>query len=83
MARPIGLSNSIGHLFFIILEGACIVPRAPPRKVVPARHAPQLRHGLFAMIPYGKFDQGLYRTAALLKAAIGKRLANRVRAGDS
>ncbi len=36
---------------------------------------------LFATLPYGKFAHGVYRSAALLKWAIEKRLPNRLRLG--
>ena len=36
---------------------------------------------LFATLPYGKFAHGMYRSAALLKWAIEKRLANRLALG--
>jgi citrate/tricarballylate utilization protein len=37
---------------------------------------------LFATLPYGKFAHGAYRSAALLKWAIEKRLPNRLRLGE-
>lgn len=37
---------------------------------------------LFATLPYGKFAHGIYRTAALLKAAIERRQANRLQLGS-
>lgn len=37
---------------------------------------------LFATLPYGKFAHGVYRTAALLKSAIEKRLPNRLQLGS-
>jgi citrate/tricarballylate utilization protein len=37
---------------------------------------------LFAMLPYGKFAHGIYRSAALLKSAIEKRQPNRLKLGD-
>jgi citrate/tricarballylate utilization protein len=36
---------------------------------------------LFATLPYGKFSHGVYRSAALLKWAIEKRLPNRLQLG--
>jgi citrate/tricarballylate utilization protein len=37
---------------------------------------------LFATLPYGKFAHGVYRSAALLKAAIEKRQANKLQLGS-
>lgn len=37
---------------------------------------------LFATLPYGKFAHGAYRSAALLKWAVEKRLPNRLRLGE-
>ena len=37
---------------------------------------------LFATLPYGKFSHGIYRTAALLKRAIEKRLPSRLQLGS-
>lgn len=37
---------------------------------------------LFATLPYGKFAHGVYRSAALLKWAIEKRLPNRLQVGS-
>jgi citrate/tricarballylate utilization protein len=37
---------------------------------------------LFATLPYGKFAHGIYRSAALLKAAIEKRQASKLQLGS-
>jgi citrate/tricarballylate utilization protein len=37
---------------------------------------------LFLTLPYGKFAHGIYRTAALLKHAIEKRLPGRLQLGS-
>ena len=37
---------------------------------------------LFATLPYGKFAHGIYRSAALLKASIEKRQANKLQLGS-
>ena len=37
---------------------------------------------LFATLPYGKFAHGIYRSAALLKAAIERRLPLRIQTHD-
>jgi citrate/tricarballylate utilization protein len=36
---------------------------------------------LFLTLPYGKFAHGIYRSAALLKYAIERRLPNRIAMG--
>ena len=37
---------------------------------------------LFATLPYGKFAHGIFRSAALLKAAIEKRQASKLQLGS-
>jgi len=74
----------IALLFFISLTGlALLVCRATAwMPFLLAIHLGFVM-GLFLTIPYGKFAHGFYRTAALLKFAVEKRLPNPVRAGES
>ncbi len=37
---------------------------------------------LFLTLPYGKFAHGIYRSAALLKWAIEKRMPGKLKLGD-
>jgi len=73
----------IALLFFISLTGLALLAlrETSGMPLLLALHLGFVM-GLFLTIPYGKFAHGFYRTAALLKHAIEKRLPNPIQAGS-
>jgi citrate/tricarballylate utilization protein len=73
----------IALLFFISLTGLALLAlrETAGMPLLLAIHLGFVM-GLFLTIPYGKFAHGFYRTAALLKHAIEKRLPNPIQAGS-
>ena len=47
-----------------------------------AGYSPRNRRGAFLTLPYGKFAHGIFRSAALLKLNLEKRLPNRLGLGS-
>src|SRR5690606_3707437 len=73
----------IALLFFISLTGLALLAfrETAAMPFLLALHLGFVM-GFFLTIPYGKFAHGFYRTAALLKHAIEKRMPNPIQAGS-